>query len=152
MLRDLNIDPKRFPARSVHAVISAAKNELIGPEEYAVKASTIYERRIADIYREYQTRLQRAGALDFDDLLTLTVRLFTEHPDVLAHYQERFEHVLVDEYQDTNRAQNEIVLKLAAAHHNVCVVGDSDQSIYRLPRPRTSATSSSSSRRSPTSR
>jgi DNA helicase-2/ATP-dependent DNA helicase PcrA len=132
VLRDLNIDPKRFPARSVHAVISAAKNELIGPEEYAVKASTIYERRIADIYREYQTRLQRAGALDFDDLLTLTVRLFTEHPDVLAHYQERFEHVLVDEYQDTNRAQNEIVLKLAAAHHNVCVVGDSDQSIYRF--------------------
>ena len=127
VLRDLNIDPKRFPARSVHAVISAAKNELIGPEEYAVKASTIFERRIADIYREYQTRLQRAGALDFDDLLTLTVRLFTEHPDVLAHYQERFEHVLVDEYQDTNRAQNEIVLKLAAAHHNVCVVGDSDQ-------------------------
>ncbi len=127
VLRDLNIDPKRFPARSVHAVISAAKNELIGPEEYAVKASTIYERRIADIYREYQTRLQRAGALDFDDLLTLTVRLFTEHPDVLAHYQERFEHVLVDEYQDTNRAQNEIVLKLAATHHNVCVVGDSDQ-------------------------
>jgi DNA helicase-2/ATP-dependent DNA helicase PcrA len=132
VLRDLNIDPKRFPARSVHAVISAAKNELIGPEEYAVKASTIYERRIADIYREYQSRLQRAGALDFDDLLTLTVKLFTEHPDVLAHYQERFEHVLVDEYQDTNRAQNEIVLRLAAAHHNVCVVGDSDQSIYRF--------------------
>ncbi len=127
VLRDLNVDPKRFPARSVHAAISAAKNELIGPEEYAAKASSIFERRIADIYREYQARLQRAGALDFDDLLTLTVRLFNEHPDVLAHYQERFEHVLVDEYQDTNRAQNEIVLKLAAAHHNVCVVGDSDQ-------------------------
>ncbi|HMK11558.1 MAG TPA: DNA helicase PcrA [Acidimicrobiales bacterium] len=132
VLRDLNIDPKRFPARSVHAAISAAKNELVLPAEYAAKASSIYERRIADIYREYQTRLQRAGALDFDDLLTLTVRLFTEHPDVLAHYQERFEHVLVDEYQDTNRAQNEIVLKLAEAHHNVCVVGDSDQSIYRF--------------------
>ena len=132
VLRDLNIDPKRFPARSVHAAISAAKNELVLPDEYAAKASSIYERRIADIYREYQTRLQRAGALDFDDLLTLTVRLFTEHPDVLAHYQQRFEHVLVDEYQDTNRAQNEIVLKLAEAHHNVCVVGDSDQSIYRF--------------------
>ncbi len=132
VLRDLNIDPKRFPARSVHAAISAAKNELVMPDEYAAKASSIYERRIADIYREYQTRLHRAGALDFDDLLTLTVRLFNEHPDVLAHYQERFEHVLVDEYQDTNRAQNEIVLKLAAAHHNVCVVGDSDQSIYRF--------------------
>ncbi len=127
VLRDLNVDPKRFPPRSVHASISAAKNELVGPEEYAAKASSIFERRIADIYREYQTRLQRAGALDFDDLLTLTVRLFNEHPDVLAHYQERFEHVLVDEYQDTNRAQNEIVLKLGAAHHNVCVVGDSDQ-------------------------
>ncbi len=132
VLRDLNVDPKRFPPRSVHASISAAKNELIGPDEYAAKASSIFERRIADIYREYQARLQRAGALDFDDLLTLTVRLFNEHPDVLAHYQERFEHVLVDEYQDTNRAQNEIVLKLAAAHHNVCVVGDGDQSIYRF--------------------
>jgi DNA helicase-2/ATP-dependent DNA helicase PcrA len=132
VLRDLNVDPKRFPPRSVHATISAAKNELILPDEYAAKASSIFERRIADIYREYQSRLQRAGALDFDDLLTLTVRLFDEHPDVLAHYQERFEHVLVDEYQDTNRAQNEIVLKLGAAHHNVCVVGDSDQSIYRF--------------------
>ena len=127
VLRDLNVDPKRFPARSVHATISAAKNELIGPEEYAAKASTIFERRIADVYREYQVRLQRAGALDFDDILTLTVQLFREHPDVLAHYQERFEHVLVDEYQDTNRAQNEIVLMLGRAHHNVCVVGDSDQ-------------------------
>ena len=132
VLRDLNVDPKRFPPRSVHATISAAKNELILPEEYAAKASSIFERRIADIYREYQSRLQRAGALDFDDLLTLTVRLFNEHPDVLAHYQERFEHILVDEYQDTNRAQNEIVLKLAAVHHNVCVVGDGDQSIYRF--------------------
>ncbi len=132
VLRDLNVDPKRFPARSVHATISAAKNELIGPEEYAAKASTIFERRIADVYREYQVRLQRAGALDFDDILTLTVQLFREHPDVLAHYQERFEHVLVDEYQDTNRAQNEIVLMLGKAHHNVCVVGDSDQSIYRF--------------------
>ncbi len=132
VLRDLNVDPKRFPARSVHATISAAKNELIGPEEYAAKASTIFERRIADVYREYQVRLQRAGALDFDDILTLTVKLFREHPDVLAHYQERFEHVLVDEYQDTNRAQNEIVLMLGKAHHNVCVVGDSDQSIYRF--------------------
>ena len=103
VLRDLNVDPKRFPARSVHATISAAKNELIGPDEYAAKASTIFERRIADVYREYQVRLQRAGALDFDDILTLTVQLFREHPDVLAHYQERFEHVLVDEYQDTNR-------------------------------------------------
>ena len=127
VLRDLNVDPKRFPARSVHATISAAKNELIGPEEYAAKASTIFERRIADVYREYQVRLQRAGALDFDDILTLTVKLFREHPDVLAHYQERFEHVLVDEYQDTNRAQNEMVLMLGRAHHNVCVVGDSDQ-------------------------
>ncbi len=132
VLRDLNVDPKRFPARSVHATISAAKNELIGPEEYAAKASTIFERRIADVYREYQVRLQRAGALDFDDILTLTVKLFREHPDVLAHYQERFEHVLVDEYQDTNRAQNEMVLMLGRAHHNVCVVGDSDQSIYRF--------------------
>ena len=132
VLRDRNIDAKKFPPRSVHAAISAAKNELIDPLTYADQASSIYERRIGDVFEEYQRRLRQAGAMDFDDLLTVTVQLFRTHPDVLAHYQRRFRHVMVDEYQDTNKAQNEIVLQLASDHRNVCVVGDSDQSIYRF--------------------
>jgi len=132
VLRDLNLDAKRFPPRSVHATISAAKNELIDAATYAARASSIFERRVGEIYGEYQRRLLAASAMDFDDLLTNTVTLFREHPDVLEGYQHRFQHVLVDEYQDTNRAQNELILLLGGRHHNVCVVGDSDQSIYRF--------------------
>jgi DNA helicase-2/ATP-dependent DNA helicase PcrA len=127
VIRDLNLDPKKFPPRSVQATISAVKNEGVSAQEYTDKARVIYERKIADVYREYQARLLRAGAMDFDDLLTNAVRLFREHPDVLARYQERFRHVLVDEYQDTNPVQNDLVLLLGAAHRNVCVVGDADQ-------------------------
>ena len=108
-------------------------------EERADRPRGVRGQGVNDLRTAHRRRLSRvpgpaatAGALDFDDILTLTVQLFREHPDVLAHYQERFEHVLVDEYQDTNRAQNEIVLMLGRAHHNVCVVGDSDQSIYRF--------------------
>ncbi|HEV2069093.1 MAG TPA: UvrD-helicase domain-containing protein, partial [Acidimicrobiales bacterium] len=132
VLRDLDVDPKKMTPRAVHAAVSAAKNDLIGVEAYAEAARTIFERRIAAVYAEYQRRLARAGAMDFDDLLTQTVRLFREHPGVLEHYQRRFRHVLVDEYQDTNRAQNELVVMLAGGHGNVFVVGDSDQSIYRF--------------------
>src|SRR6476659_2626965 len=127
VIRDLHLDAKKFTARGVHATISAAKNDLVRADEYAAKAGTIFERKIADIYQEYQGRLEKAGAMDFDDLLTVTVRLFQTCPDVLEHYQERFEHILVDEYQDTNRAQNEMVLLLASGHRNITVVGDSDQ-------------------------
>src|SRR5262249_51752591 len=95
-------------------------------------ARVIFERKIADVYAEYQARLLKAGAMDFDDLLGVTVTLFKTHPEVLEHYQQRFQHILVDEYQDTNSVQNELVLLLAAEHHNVCVVGDSDQSIYQF--------------------
>ncbi len=130
VLRDLNLDPKRFPPRSVHAAISAAKNDLVDPAAYAERAGSIFERRIAEVYAEYQARLQKAGAMDFDDLLTQTVRLLRTQPEVLDHYRRRFRHVLVDEYQDTNRAQNELVLLLASEHRNVFVVGDVDQSIY----------------------
>ena len=110
----------------------AAKNELLSATAYADRArrSSIFERKIADVYQEYQRRLVAANAMDFDDLLVLTVQLFREHPDVLDAYRERFLHILVDEYQDTNRAQNELVLQLAGGHHQVTVVGDSDQSIY----------------------
>jgi DNA helicase-2/ATP-dependent DNA helicase PcrA len=132
VLRDLNIDAKRMPPRQVHGAISQAKNELIDFETYKANAKTIYERRIGDVYAEYQKRLHAASAMDFDDLLMVTVNLLQSTPEVLAHYRNRFKHLLVDEYQDTNRAQNELVLLLAKEHGNVCVVGDSDQSVYRF--------------------
>jgi DNA helicase II / ATP-dependent DNA helicase PcrA len=127
VIRDLALDPKRFPPRAVHATISAAKNDGISAAQYAEAAQVIYERKIGEIFTEYQARLQRAGAMDFDDLLGKTVELLQTQPDLLAHYQRRFKHVLVDEYQDTNTVQNELVLALAKEHHNVCVVGDGDQ-------------------------
>ena len=132
VLRDLNIDPKRFPPRSVHAVISQAKNDLVDFDTYSERAQTIYERRIAQVYKEYQQRLVANSAMDFDDLLMVTVDLLKTNPDVLSHYQNRFKHILVDEFQDTNKAQNELVLLLGKEHQNVCVVGDSDQSVYKF--------------------
>ncbi len=131
VLRDLNMDPKKLPPRAVHGLISAAKNDLIDFETYAAQARTIYDRRIAEVYREYQRRLLAASAMDFDDLLLVTVNLLQVSEEVRRYYQERFRHILVDEYQDTNRAQNELVLLLGAVHRNVCVVGDTDQSVYR---------------------
>jgi DNA helicase-2/ATP-dependent DNA helicase PcrA len=132
VLDGLGLDTKRFPPRGVLGTISQAKSDLLDATEFAAGARTIFERRIAEVYGEYERRLRAANAMDFDDLLLLTVRLLREHPDVLESYQERFLHVLVDEYQDTNRAQNEIVLMLGRHHRNVCVVGDTDQSIYRF--------------------
>ena len=130
VIRDMGLDVKRFTPRAVHAVISNWKNELVSPTQAAERAAHIFDRKHSEIYREYQERLLKAGAMDFDDLLVNVVRLFRMHTDVLASYQDRFKYILVDEYQDTNIAQNEIVLSLAARHHNVCVVGDTDQSIY----------------------
>ena len=127
VIRDLNLDPKRFTPRGVHNVISKWKNELVFPPDALVTAATPMDRRHAEIYQDYQSRLHKAGAMDFDDLLTNTVLLFRNHPDVLAGYQDRFLHVLIDEYQDTNTAQNEMVMMLGAQHQNVTVVGDSDQ-------------------------
>ncbi|MGQ0616803.1 MAG: DNA helicase PcrA [Acidimicrobiia bacterium] len=132
VVRDLGLDSKRFPPRSVHATISAAKNDFVTAEQYRERAGGVFERKIADVYVEYGSRLLRAGAMDFDDLLLSTAQLLRRHPDVLEHYRRRFRHVLVDEYQDTNRVQNEIVLQLAGGHRNICVVGDSDQSIYKF--------------------
>ncbi|MFM8303361.1 MAG: DNA helicase PcrA [Actinomycetota bacterium] len=130
--RDANLDPKRFPPRQLHARISALKNELVLPEAYADSAMTPPERALAKVYTEYQRRLLDASAVDFDDLPVLTVRLFREHPEVLARWQQRFSHVLVDEFQDTNLAQWELVQMLAREHRNLLVVGDTDQSIYRF--------------------
>ncbi|WCO67440.1 UvrD-helicase domain-containing protein [Iamia majanohamensis] len=127
VLRDLDIDTKRFPPRAVHATISAAKNKGIGVDAYEQAATNPFERRYAEVYREYQARLRKAGAMDFDDLLGVTVEVLRSFPDALEHYQRRFSHILVDEYQDTNPVQNDLVMLLGAAHRNVCVVGDHDQ-------------------------
>ena len=131
VIRDLNLDPKRFPPRSVHATISAAKNDYVGARRTPSGPQVIFERKIADVYREYQARLQQGRRHGLRRPARSTPsRCSSEHPDVLEHYRRRFKHVLVDEYQDTNRVQNELVLLLAAEHRNVCVVGDADQSIY----------------------
>jgi DNA helicase-2/ATP-dependent DNA helicase PcrA len=130
VIRDLGLDPKKFPSRSVHGAISTAKNELLDFEAYRARAGSIFERKIAEVYQDYQQRLLAASAMDFDDLLLVAVNLLQACPDVLEQYQQRFRHVLVDEYQDTNAAQNQLVLLLGAGHRNVTVVGDGDQAVY----------------------
>jgi DNA helicase-2/ATP-dependent DNA helicase PcrA len=125
---DRGIDQKRFPPRT----IASAKSDLVDAALYDARATSLYERRISEIYTEYEYRLQAGNAMDFDDLLGRVVTLFRRHQDVLESYQQRFWHILVDEYQDTNVAQNEIVMMLGQARRNVCVVGDTDQSIYRF--------------------
>lgn len=132
VIRDMGLDPKRFTSRAVQGRISLWKNELVTPSDANNDPDNIFDEKYGLVYREYQKRLERAGAMDFDDLLTNTVRLFRQHADVLESYQKRFAHILIDEYQDTNMAQNQIVLMLGANHHNVCVVGDTDQSVYRF--------------------
>ncbi|AEG15264.1 ATP-dependent DNA helicase PcrA [Desulfofundulus kuznetsovii DSM 6115] len=129
-LKELNLDEKRFPPRAVAAIISGAKNKLLGPDAYQDEVFDFYSRHVARIYALYQDKLFRNNALDFDDLIMLTVRLFRENPAVLRYYQNRFRYILVDEYQDTNHAQYVLVNLLAREHRNLCVVGDPDQGIY----------------------
>ncbi|HYT26601.1 MAG TPA: DNA helicase PcrA [Actinomycetota bacterium] len=128
--RQLDFDPKRLAPRAVRHAVSAAKDELRDPSGYADIAMTWFDKKVAEAYALYQRRLEESNALDFDDLIMQTVRLFTEHPDVLAEYQARFRYVLVDEFQDTNVAQYELLKLLVAKSRNLAVVGDSDQSIY----------------------
>ena len=130
VVRQLDYDPKRLSARSMRHGVSAAKDQLIDPEMLADRAVGWFEKKVAEAYRLYQQRLVESNAVDFDDLIMQTVRLFGEHPDVLADYQRRFRYVLVDEFQDTNVAQYELLKLLAAEHRNLSVVGDGDQSIY----------------------
>jgi len=129
-LKELNIDDKRFPPRAMAAGISGAKNKLLGPAEYQKQAFDYYEHSVARVYELYQKKLRANNALDFDDLLVLTVKILEENPEVLEVYQNRFRYILVDEYQDTNHAQYKLVNMLAKKHRNLCVVGDADQSIY----------------------
>ncbi|WHY86749.1 DNA helicase PcrA [Neobacillus novalis] len=131
ILKDKNLDPKKFDPRAILGSISSAKNELIDPEEYAKTAGGYFEQTVSDVYTEYQKRLRKNQALDFDDLIMMTIQLFQRVPDVLEYYQRKFQYIHVDEYQDTNRAQYMLVKMLANRFQNLCVVGDSDQSIYR---------------------
>ncbi|MDL4776180.1 MULTISPECIES: DNA helicase PcrA [Thermomonosporaceae] len=133
--RELDLDPKRYPPKSFSAQISNLKNELIDYETYKARAATHMEQTLAEAYEMYQARLQQAGAMDFDDLIMMTVNLLQVFPEAAEHYRRRFRHVLVDEYQDTNHAQYELVRELTAPVEGVgaaelCVVGDADQSIY----------------------
>jgi DNA helicase-2/ATP-dependent DNA helicase PcrA len=128
-LRELNIDEKRYRPRSVHGSISNAKNELIRPSEYPT--TTYRDEIVKRVYARYQELLIDNNALDFDDLLVITARLLEENPTIREKYAERFQHILVDEFQDTNMAQYTLIKHLASVHHNIFVVGDPDQSIYR---------------------
>ena len=131
ILKDKNMDTKKFDYRALLGTISSAKNELVSTEEYEKLASDFYTKTAADVYKEYQKRLRKNQALDFDDLIMLTIQLFQRVPEVLEYYQRKFQYIHVDEYQDTNRAQYMLVKLLASRFRNLCVVGDSDQSIYR---------------------
>ena len=126
-LETLRMDERRFPPAAIHATIGRAKDEALDAERYAARASSFFEEATARVWRAYQERMRAQGALDFDDLIGEVLRLFDDHPDVLSRYQDRFAHVLVDEYQDTNHAQYLLVRALSGRHRNVTVVGDDDQ-------------------------
>jgi DNA helicase-2/ATP-dependent DNA helicase PcrA len=129
-LEELERDPKRFPPRGIHAQISMAKNQLVAPEEYKQRVDSFYDQTVADVYDLYQRRLFASNAMDFDDLLMVTVTVLERFPEALTRWQTTFRYVLVDEYQDTNHAQYRLLQLLAGKHGNVFAVGDPDQSIY----------------------
>ncbi|WP_214825218.1 DNA helicase PcrA [Exiguobacterium sp. s28] len=132
VLKELNLDPKKYEPRTLLGMISNHKNELRSPQDAAgLVGNNPYEKVISDVYTAYEKKLKQNNVLDFDDLIMKAIQLFQEAPDVLAFYQKKFQYIHVDEYQDTNRAQYTLVKLLAQAHENLCVVGDSDQSIYR---------------------
>ena len=129
-IKELNIDGEKFPPRAVAVAISQAKNQLLDAADYEKYAFDPFNKVVNRVYHLYQEKLRQNNAVDFDDLIFLTVRLFRDYPQVLSYYQDRFQHILVDEYQDTNRAQYVFVNMLAGSHRNLFVVGDPDQGIY----------------------
>ncbi|GAF65544.1 ATP-dependent DNA helicase [Bacillus sp. TS-2] len=131
ILKEKNLDTKKFEPRAILGIISSSKNELMKPKELTAKATQFFEQTAAEVYEEYQKRLKSNNALDFDDLIMKTIELFKLVPEVLEFYQRKFQYILVDEYQDTNRAQYMLVNMISDRYKNLCVVGDSDQSIYR---------------------
>ncbi len=130
-LKEANLDDKIFTDRGVLAEISNAKNEMLTPTQYKLRANGEYRKeKIAEIYEKYQVKLQKNNAVDFDDIINLTITILTENPDVLEYYSDKFKYVLVDEYQDTNKAQFTLITLLSCRHGNITVVGDNDQGIY----------------------
>jgi len=130
VIKDMGLDAKRFPPRGVQSAISQAKSVSVTPQLYQDRASGLYEKKIGEIFASYQDRLVSANAMDFDDILLLTLRLLTDNPEIADYYQRKFEHILVDEFQDTNDVQSDLIRVLAKPDDNVFAVGDSDQSIY----------------------
>src|SRR5213596_2031026 len=129
-LEELERDPKRFVPRGIHSQISAAKNQLVSPDDYRERVASFYDQTVADVYELYQRRLFASNAVDFDDMLYLTVDVLERFPEAQAKWQKAFRYVLVDEYQDTNHAQYKFLQLVGEEHRNVCSVGDPDQSIY----------------------
>ena len=129
-LEELGKDPKRFSPRGIHSQISRAKNELVSPEDYLARVASFWDQTVAETYELYQRRLHASNAVDFDDLLMLTVQVLERFPEALTRWQKAFRYILVDEYQDTNHAQYRLLQLLGAKHGNICAVGDPDQSIY----------------------
>lgn len=130
ILKSLNLDPKKWSERSILGTISNAKNDLLDEKAFEAQAADMYSQIVARCYKAYQEELRRSEAMDFDDLIMMTLRLFDTNKDVLAYYQQRYQYIHVDEYQDTNHAQYQLVKLLASRFKNICVVGDADQSIY----------------------
>ena len=129
-LKELNLDPKQYAPNSIQNAISNAKNQLMGPKAMERDADNFFQKKVAEVYKLYAQKLRTNNALDFDDLLMVSVILLEENEEIRTKYQRRFKYILVDEYQDTNGAQYQLTKILAAQHHNLCVVGDADQSIY----------------------
>lgn len=130
IMKELNLDPKQWSERTILGTISNAKNDLIDEIAYDMQAGDFYTEVVAKCYKAYQKELRQSEAMDFDDLIMMTLRLFDQHPEVLTYYQQRYQYIHVDEYQDTNHAQYQLVKLLASRFKNICVVGDADQSIY----------------------
>lgn len=130
IMKEMGLDPKEYNPRAVKNRISGAKNELLNPVEYERYAQTDFEEKVVSIYEKYEQKLKQNNSVDFDDLLLLPIQLFEKYPEILMTYQERFQYILVDEYQDTNEAQYRLIKMISAKYRNICVVGDNDQSIY----------------------
>ncbi|RRD32217.1 DNA helicase PcrA [Streptococcus minor] len=130
IMKELNLEPKQWSERTILGTISNAKNDLIDEVAYDMQAGDLYTEVVAKCYKAYQKELRQSEAMDFDDLIMMTLRLFDQHPEVLTYYQQRYQYIHVDEYQDTNHAQYQLVKLLASRFKNICVVGDADQSIY----------------------
>ena len=130
ILKELNLDPKMYNPKGIKSQISGAKNELLSANDYEKYASSEYEQVVLKVYKKYEQKLKANNSLDFDDLLMGPILLFRKHPEILKEYQERFKYILIDEYQDTNEAQYILTKMISAKYKNICVVGDSDQSIY----------------------